>query len=219
MNTIEDSKHIYSYLPDNTINIIFAYLSGLNNKKWKPVLNESTGKLYWKVNNFNKSTIKIEECLKFKIKNPPLIIPLLCGHLSCDALLICIKKRGINKYLLQYQRNGYDEDAIISIDDFLNNSGFKLKSYLFRDYLPDPSFWISEIKDLIWNDYGITLILNDQMDGWFGEWTFIENQWRFIIDLPEEFLHQNQDLNLNQNNLEDWNDMFDEQEDDDNYDP
>lgn len=220
MNIIEESKHIYSYLPDSAINIILAYLSGLTNKKWKPVLNVSTGKLNWKVNNFNKATKKIEECLKFKLENPPQFIPLLCGHLSCDAVIFCLKKKGIEKYLLQYDRNGYEEDAIINISEYLSNSGYIVKSYIFREYLPDPSFWISEIKDLIWNDYGITLILNDHMDGWHGDWNFVNNEWRFIINLPVEYLHQN---HWN-NNWNDWNDPFNNDNDndndyDDNYDP
>jgi hypothetical protein len=219
MNTIQSNNqnlYIYSYLPDNIINIILAYLSGLTNKKWKPVLNEITGKLYWKVNNFNKATIKIEECLKFKLEHPPQLIPLLCGHLSCDALIMCIKNKGIQKYLLHYERNGYEEDAIISINDYITNSGLKLKSYLFREYLPEPSFWISEIKDFIWNDYGITFILNDQIDGWPGEWIFTNNEWRFIINLDEEYLHQNWNhWNINLDNWDDWEDPFDNDNDND----
>lgn len=201
------------YLPDSIINIIFEYMAGLNNLKWKPVINENTGKLLWKMNKYNKSTKCIENILKFKLQNPPQIIPLLCGHLSCDAIIMCIKKKVIEKYLLQYQRNGFDEDAIISVNSYIYNSGFKLKSYLFREYLPDPTFWISEITDIIWNNYGITLIINDNIDGWNGDWQYINNDWRFVINLPEDYLHQEQ------NNWDNWDNWEDPLENDDNYDP
>jgi hypothetical protein len=215
------SNYIYANLPDSAINIILAYLSGLTNKKWKPILNSCTGKLSWKVNNFNKATVKIEECLKFKLENPPKIIPLLCGHLSCDAVIFCLKKKGIEKYLLQYERNGFEEDAIINISDYLSNSGYTIKSYLFREYLPEPCFWVTQIKDFIWNDYGITLILNDVIDNWPGDWNFINNEWRFIINLPEEYInHPNY-----HNNWDNWENQYDTDSDndyeeyDDNDDP
>ena len=92
-------------------------------------------------------------------------------------------------YLLEYERNGFEEQSMIRV---LKNEDatyviFKPRSnYIFRDYLPDPNFWISTITGIIWNNYGITLIINDHINGWSGEWSFINNQWNFIIDLPDD---------------------------------
>ena len=183
-------------IPYPIINIILEYMSGLNNRKWKPVLDIDTGSLKWNINKYNNVTMKIGKILQFKLNNPPIMIPILCGHVNCLGLLTLIEQETFDfsryynsKYLLEYDRQGFTEEAIISIWKDKEDGQIiakKDKNYLYRDYLPDPSFWISTIIGLIWNDYGITLILNDNIDGWFGEWNYINNEWRFIIELEEE---------------------------------
>ena len=192
------------FLPYPVINIILSYSAGLNNMKWTPLVDHQTGKLKWNINKHNQSTLKIENVLKFKLQNPPYLIPLLCGSFSCDALLTMLSKKNDIKYkyynyiwyMLEYERNGFTEQAIFSVYKNEDDSYIifnKNNNYLFRDYLPDPSFWISNIKGIIWNDYGITLIIMDNMDGWHGDWIYLENEWRFNIELPPEFLDLNQD--------------------------
>lgn len=187
-------------IPYPIINIILEYMSGLNNRKWKPVLDIDTGSLKWNINKYNNVTMKIGKILQFKLNNPPIMIPILCGHVNCLGLLTLIEKETFDfsryynsKYLLEYDRQGFTEEAIISIWKDKEDGQIiakNYKNYLYRDYLPDPSFWITSITGLIWNDYGITLILNDNIDGWFGEWIYINNEWRFIIELEEELIEE-----------------------------
>ena len=200
------------FIPYPIVNIILSYAAGLNNMKWKPLLDHKTGKLKWNINNHNQATVKIENILKFKLENPPFNIPLLCGFLSCNAKVSILKKEKIPNYinnnytynecmyLLEYERDGFEEQAMITVlktnnDDYIILKDCKTKNYIFRDYLPDPTFWISKIKGIIWNNYGLTIIINDHIDGWSGEWMFvdIENVWRFHIDLPDEFFDQDQE--------------------------
>jgi len=205
------------------VNIILEYNAGLNNTKFKPVLDHNTGKLNWKINKYNKSTKILNKMLQFKLNNPPLLIPILCGFLECNAIINCLSKC-MNElftqyeYMLEYERNGYIEYTYICIlfsnnitNDYEFNSQENYivkKCYVFRDYLPDPTFWIKKVDDIIWNTYGITLIINDINDGWTGEWTFISNEWKFIINLPLEFLDQN--LEDDPNEMDDeFNDDFD----------
>jgi hypothetical protein len=204
------------FIPYPIINIILEYLSGLNNRKWKPVVDIDTGSLKWNINKYNKVTIKIESILQFKLNNPPIMIPILCGHVSCIGLLTLIEQEPFDSdssriynstYLLEYDRQGFTEEALISIwkdkeDEKIIVKNYK--NYLYRDYLPDPSFWITSITGLIWNDYGITLILNDNIDGWFGEWNYVNNEWRFIVDLPPEFIEEDDNQWDNE-----WDDEFD----------
>jgi hypothetical protein len=86
-----------------------------------------------------------------------------------------------------------------------------LQSYVFREYLPDPTFWATNIKDIIWNDYGITLIHNDYIGGWEGEWILVNNEWKFNIVLPNNFDVEQQEIwEPNDNEWDDeWPDELD----------
>jgi hypothetical protein len=207
------------------INIILEYTAGLNNTKYKPVLNLNTGKLNWKINKYNKSTQLLNKMLQFKLNYPPLLIPILSGFLECNAIISCLSKYSNElftqyEYMLEYERNGYTEYTYMCIlfennldydNEYNHQQNYIIKKcYVFRYYLPDPTFWIEKVDDVIWNDYGITLIINDVMDGWEGVWTFVANEWKFIINLPPEFL----DLHIN---VEDED--FEEDWIDDNFDP
>ena len=195
-------------LPYPIINKIFEYLSGLNNRKWQPLLDHKTGKLKWKMNTCNQATQKIEKMLKFKLENPPLIIPLLYKFLSCNASLKLLKKSNLplyslytkSNYLVEYERNGFSEQAMISIlkneeDDYIILC--KEGSYIFRDYLPEPAFWITKIDGIIWNNYGITFIVYEHYDGWQGNWNYLNNHWIFNIELPEDFLEEEEEQEEN----------------------
>jgi len=190
-------------IPYPIINKIFEYISGLNNRKWNPLLDPTTGKLKWKLNKYNLSTKKINDLLKFKLENPPIIKSLLFKFLSCNASLKLLKKTDLTgflytklNYLIEYERNGFSEQAMVSI---LKNKEenyiilCKKESYLFRDYLPEPTFWISNIDDIIWNNYGVTLIVYDHYDGWEGDWIYLDNRWIFNIELSEDFLDEEEE--------------------------
>ena len=197
-------------IPYPVLNIIFQYYAELCNHKWTPLLDHKTGKLIWKLNMYNKATSKMQKVLQMKIENPPTSIPLLYGSLACDAIFTIIKKlddkdKDTCKLLLNYKRNGHDESCYISLckndsysdsdSDYYLDSPYSAgkflvnqsQSFVFRDYLPDPNFWATNIKDFIWNDYGITLINNDYMDAWEGEWILLNNEWRFNVIVADNY--------------------------------
>ena len=156
-----------------------------------------------KLNKYNLSTKKINDLLKFKLENPPLIKSLLFKFLSCNASLKLLKKTDLTgflytklNYLIEYERNGFSEQAMVSIlknkeDNYIILC--KKESYLFRDYLPEPTFWISNIDGIIWNNYGVTLIAYDHYDGWEGDWIYLDNRWIFNIELSEDFLDEEEE--------------------------
>ena len=206
-------------IPYDILNIIFQFYAELGNRKWKLILDPIKGKPKWNINKYNKSTTKIQKILQLKIENPPTNIRLLYNSLECIAIFTLIKKIGDDnriKLLLDYKRNGYDESCYISLwknKDFYSDGLFinDLQSYVFREYLPDPTFWATNIKDIIWNDYGITLIHNDYIGGWEGEWILVNNEWKFNIVLPNNFDVEQQEIwEPNDNEWDDeWPDELD----------
>ena len=76
------------YIPSDVTNLILEYYSQLRNMKWRPFIDDKTGKLIWKINKYSAKYDNINKVSNYRKNNPSCDIPLLIKHSNNNNVTI-----------------------------------------------------------------------------------------------------------------------------------